>query len=68
MNKIYIVRHGQDQDNANGLLNGHRDTAFNFIYNKKASFDTGNEGFSQMYIILSSFGGGGTKCRRWIEF
>lgn len=26
MTKIYIVRHGQDQDNANGLLNGHRDT------------------------------------------
>ncbi|MDO8507427.1 MAG: histidine phosphatase family protein [bacterium] len=24
-NKIYIVRHGQDEDNANGVLNGHRD-------------------------------------------
>lgn len=24
-NKIYIVRHGQDEDNANGILNGHRD-------------------------------------------
>ncbi len=29
--KIYIVRHGQDQDNANGLLNGHRDTALTEI-------------------------------------
>lgn len=24
MTNIYIVRHGQDQDNANGILNGHR--------------------------------------------
>jgi len=31
MTKIYIVRHGQDQDNANGLLNGHRDTALTKI-------------------------------------
>jgi broad specificity phosphatase PhoE len=31
MNKIYIVRHGQDQDNANGLLNGHRDTPLTLI-------------------------------------
>lgn len=29
--KIYIVRHGQDQDNANDLLNGHRDTALTEI-------------------------------------
>ena len=29
--KIYIVRHGQDQDNANGLLNGHRDTTLTEI-------------------------------------
>jgi probable phosphoglycerate mutase len=26
MLKIYIVRHGQDEDNANGILNGRRDT------------------------------------------
>ena len=25
MTKIYLARHGQDQDNANGILNGHRD-------------------------------------------
>jgi broad specificity phosphatase PhoE len=25
MLKIYLVRHGQDRDNANGILNGHRD-------------------------------------------
>src|SRR4030066_2041674 len=25
-NKIYIVRHSQDEDNANGILNGHRDS------------------------------------------
>lgn len=24
-NKIYLTRHGQDRDNANGILNGHRD-------------------------------------------
>jgi probable phosphoglycerate mutase len=26
MNKIYLARHGQDHDNVNGILNGHRDT------------------------------------------
>ncbi len=26
MLRIYLARHGQDEDNANGLLNGHRDT------------------------------------------
>lgn len=26
MLKIYIARHGQDEDNKNGILNGHRDT------------------------------------------
>ena len=25
MTNIYIVRHGQNEDNANGILNGHRD-------------------------------------------
>lgn len=25
MLKIFLIRHGQDQDNANGILNGHRD-------------------------------------------
>lgn len=27
MLKIYLVRHGQDEDNRDGILNGHRDTA-----------------------------------------
>lgn len=26
MLNIYLARHGQDEDNANGILNGHRDT------------------------------------------
>ena len=26
MAKIYLARHGQDEDNATGILNGHRDT------------------------------------------
>lgn len=26
MSIIYVARHGQDEDNANGILNGHRDT------------------------------------------
>ena len=26
MSKIFLVRHGQDEDNANGILNGRRDT------------------------------------------
>ncbi len=25
MLKIYLARHGQNEDNANGILNGHRD-------------------------------------------
>lgn len=25
MLKIYITQHGQNEDNANGILNGHRD-------------------------------------------
>ncbi len=29
--KIYLVRHGQDEDNANGILNGHRDTPLTSI-------------------------------------
>lgn len=27
MRTIYLVRHGQDEDNARGILNGHRDAA-----------------------------------------
>ncbi|MEI7452282.1 MAG: histidine phosphatase family protein [Candidatus Falkowbacteria bacterium] len=27
MLNIYLARHGQDEDNANGILNGHRDTS-----------------------------------------
>ncbi len=27
MGTIYLVRHGQDEDNTQGILNGHRDTA-----------------------------------------
>lgn len=26
MNTIYLIRHGQDEDNSNGILNGRRDT------------------------------------------
>lgn len=26
MSKIYLARHGQDKDNSEGILNGHRDT------------------------------------------
>jgi broad specificity phosphatase PhoE len=37
MNKIYIVRHGQDQDNASGLLNGHRDTTLTAIGREQAN-------------------------------
>ena len=31
MLKIYLVRHGQDVDNENGILNGHRDSALTAI-------------------------------------
>lgn len=31
MPKIYLARHGQDEDNANGILNGHRNTPLTAI-------------------------------------
>jgi probable phosphoglycerate mutase len=36
MLKIYLARHGQDEDNANGLLNGHRNTPLTKIGLKQA--------------------------------
>lgn len=36
MLKIYLARHGQDEDNANNLLNGHRDTPLTKIGLKQA--------------------------------
>lgn len=36
MLKIYIARHGQDEDNANGILNGHRDTPLTAIGEQQA--------------------------------
>lgn len=35
-NKIYLARHGQDQDNANRILNGHRDQPLTEIGIKQA--------------------------------
>jgi len=36
MRKIFIVRHGQDTDNAAGLLNGHRDTELTELGKRQA--------------------------------
>ncbi len=36
MLKIYIVRHGQDQDNAAGILNGHRNQSLTALGKKQA--------------------------------
>lgn len=36
MLKIYIARHGQNEDNANGILNGHRDRPLTEIGRKQA--------------------------------
>jgi broad specificity phosphatase PhoE len=36
MEKIFIVRHGQDQDNAQGILNGHRDTSLTELGKRQA--------------------------------
>lgn len=33
---IYIARHGQDEDNANGILNGHRDMPLTELGKKQA--------------------------------
>lgn len=37
MLKIYLTRHGQDQDNFDGILNGHRDTDLTNLGLKQAS-------------------------------
>lgn len=37
MLKIYIARHGQDEDNANGILNGYRNTALTAIGERQAT-------------------------------
>lgn len=36
MLKIYIARHGQNEDNANGILNGHRDMPLTLLGEKQA--------------------------------
>ncbi len=36
MLKIYIARHGQNEDNANGILNGHRDMPLTAIGERQA--------------------------------
>lgn len=36
MNKIYLARHGQDEDNARGILNGHRNKPLTKIGIKQA--------------------------------
>lgn len=36
MLKIYVARHGQDEDNANGILNGHRDLPLTEIGRQQA--------------------------------
>lgn len=42
MTNIYLVRHGEDQDNAKHVLNGHRDTELTNIGEKQAE-KTGEE-------------------------
>jgi len=36
MLKIYLARHGQDQDNVNGILNGHRDKPLTVLGQEQA--------------------------------
>lgn len=36
MLKIYIARHGQNEDNANGILNGHRDLPLTSLGERQA--------------------------------
>jgi broad specificity phosphatase PhoE len=36
MSKVFLVRHGQDTDNAAGILNGHRDTNLNDLGREQA--------------------------------
>lgn len=37
MLNIYIARHGQDEDNVNGILNGHRDMPLTLLGEKQAN-------------------------------
>jgi probable phosphoglycerate mutase len=37
MRKLFVARHGQDMDNANGILNGHRDQPLTMLGKKQAA-------------------------------
>lgn len=54
MNKIFIVRHGQDQDNANGILNGRRDTELTALGRKQAGIVAKKMKSHKIDIIYSS--------------
>ncbi len=54
MSKILLVRHGQDEDNANGILNGHRDTPLTALGRQQASIVAQKLRDDEVEVILSS--------------
>ena len=54
MSKIYIVRHGQDEDNANGLLNGHRDKELTALGRQQAKVIAGKLKGDGIDVIYTS--------------
>lgn len=54
MTKIYLVRHGQDEDNANGILNGHRRKPLTELGRKQANMIAEKLLDLKIYDICSS--------------
>lgn len=53
-NTIYVVRHGQDQDNADGILNGHRDSQLTELGRQQAEQTAGRLKDVKIEIIYTS--------------
>lgn len=54
MTKIFLVRHGQDEDNANGILNGRRDASLTNLGREQAKIVADKLKDNEIQIIYSS--------------
>lgn len=54
MNKIYLVRHGQDEDNAKGILNGRRDNPLTDLGREQAKMVAQKLKDHNIQVIYSS--------------
>ena len=55
MSKIFLVRHGQDKDNANGILNGRRDKDLTELGKEQAKTVADKLKDNNIQVIYSSF-------------